>query len=164
MPLWCLLLCSLSLCPLLYSSLSCLLLYLVIYSGGRSLHRLVSSCIVVYCRAHCCIRSRCHWKLEDGYLVEGSNIGIRGGGGSDKRADSLWVPRLTTVEVNRSVKSSSRQPEEKSAEREVSRFWQTSATFCSSLRGYGATRSISGKRNFSAAVRPTQPHAQQPQP
>jgi hypothetical protein len=50
------------------------------------------------------------------------------------------------------------------AEREVSRFWQTSATFCSRLRGYSATRSISGKRNFSVAVRHTQPHAQQPQP
>jgi hypothetical protein len=44
------------------------------------------------------------------------------------------VPGLTTVEVDRSVKvrrdSRKRsQPKEKSAEREVSRFWQTSATF-----------------------------------
>jgi hypothetical protein len=93
---------SLSLCPLLYSSSSCLALCLVICSGGRSLHRLVSSCIVVYRvyrRAHRRIRSRCHWKLEGGYLVDGSNVGIHVGGGGDKGADSLWIPGLTTVEA-----------------------------------------------------------------
>jgi hypothetical protein len=50
------------------------------------------------------------------------------------------------------------------AEREVSRFWQTSATFMLHLRGYGTTRSISGKRNPPVAVRHAQPHAQPPQP
>jgi hypothetical protein len=54
--------------------------------------------------AHHRIRSRCHWKLEDGYLVEGSNVGIHGGAGGDKGADSLWIPGLTAVEVDRSVK------------------------------------------------------------
>ena len=83
--------------PLLYSSSSCPPLCLVICSGGRSLHRLVSSSIVVYRRAHRRICSRCHWKLEDGYLVEGSNVGIHGGGGGDKGADSLWILGLTTV-------------------------------------------------------------------
>jgi hypothetical protein len=42
-----------------------------------------------------------------------------GGGGGDKGADSLWVPGLTTVEVDRSVKVRSRkrgQPKEKSAD------------------------------------------------
>jgi hypothetical protein len=75
----------------------------------------------VYRRAHRRIRSRCHWKLEDGYLVEGSNVGIHGGGGGDKGADSLWVPGLTTVEVDRSVKVrrdswKRSQPKEKSAD------------------------------------------------
>lgn len=99
--------CSLSLCPLLYSSSSYPPLCLVICSGGRSLHRLILSNIVmyrIYRRAHRRIRSRCHWKLKDGYRVEGSNIGIYSGGGGDKGADSLEIPRLTTVEVNRSVK------------------------------------------------------------
>ena len=36
--------------------------------------------------------------------------------------------------------------------------------FLPHLRGYGTTRSISGKRNFSVAVRHTQPHAEQSQP
>lgn len=54
--------------------------------------------------AHHRIRSRCHWKLEDGYLVEGSNVGFHGGAGGDKGADSLWIPGLTAVEVDRSVK------------------------------------------------------------
>jgi hypothetical protein len=54
--------------------------------------------------AHHRIRSRCHWKLEDGYLVEGNNVGIHGGAGGDKGADSLWIPGLTAVEVDRSVK------------------------------------------------------------
>jgi hypothetical protein len=58
----------------------------------------------LYRRAHHYIRSRCHWKLEDGYLVEGSNVGIHSGGGGDKGADSLWIPGLTTGEVDRSIK------------------------------------------------------------
>jgi hypothetical protein len=48
--------------------------------------------------------ARHNWKLEDGHLVEGGNVGIHGGGGGDKGADFLWIPGLTTVEVDRSVK------------------------------------------------------------
>lgn len=44
-----------------------------------------------------------NWKLEDGHLVEGGNVGIHGGGGGDKGADSPWIPERTTVEVDRSV-------------------------------------------------------------
>jgi hypothetical protein len=36
--------------------------------------------------------------------AEGSNVGIHGGAGGDKGADSLWIPGLTAVEVDRSVK------------------------------------------------------------
>jgi hypothetical protein len=50
--------------------------------------------------------ARHNWKLEDGHLVEGGNVGIHGGGGGggDKGADSPLVPGLTTVDVYRSVK------------------------------------------------------------
>jgi hypothetical protein len=54
--------------------------------------------IVVYHHTRRLICSRCHWKLEDGYLVEGSNVKIHGGGGGDKGAGSLWIPGLTTVQ------------------------------------------------------------------
>jgi hypothetical protein len=76
-------------------SSSCPLLCLVICSGSRSLH---SSCIVLYRRR--ALYRRCRNLI----VVEGSNVGIYGGGGGDKRADSLEIPRLTTVEVDRSVK------------------------------------------------------------
>ena len=49
-------------------------------------------------------RSCCQWKLEDGYFVERSNVEIYGNGGGDKGADSLWISKLTTVEVNHFVK------------------------------------------------------------
>jgi hypothetical protein len=145
------LLCSLSLCPLLYSSSSCPPLCLVICSGG--LHRLVSSTIVAHHRAHRRIRCRCHWKLEDGCLVEESNVGIHGGGGGgDKGADSLWMPGLTTVEVDKVRRDNRKrgQPKEKPADFGI-------GYFLFPLERYGATRSISGKRNFSVAVRHTQP-------
>jgi hypothetical protein len=48
--------------------------------------------------------ARHNWKLKDDYLVEGGNAGILSDGGGDKGADSLWIPGLTTVEVDRSVK------------------------------------------------------------
>jgi hypothetical protein len=38
------------------------------------------------------------------YLVKESNIRIHGGGGGDIGADSLWIPGLTTIEVDRFVK------------------------------------------------------------
>lgn len=65
--------------------------------------RSIKSCIE-YRRAHRRIRSRCHWKLEDNYLVEGGNVGIYGGGSGNYGADFLQVPGLTTIEVDRSVK------------------------------------------------------------
>jgi hypothetical protein len=49
------------------------------------------------------------------HLVEGGNVGIHGGGGGDKGADSLWIPGLTTVEDNRSIKVR-RDSREKSAD------------------------------------------------
>jgi hypothetical protein len=45
------------------------------------------------------IRASRNRKLEDGHLVEGGNVGIRGSG-----ADSPWIPGLQTVEVYRFVK------------------------------------------------------------
>jgi hypothetical protein len=119
--------------------------------------------------AHHRIRSRCHWKLEDGYLVEGSNVGIHGGAGGDKGADSLWIPGLTAVEVDRSVKVRRDKPKEKSADFgkhrpffvPLERIWYCTTRYYSPASG---RRVISGKRNFSVAVRHTQPHAQQPEP
>lgn len=40
------------------------------------------------------IRSCYHWKLEDSYFVEGSNVGIHNSsGGGGKGADFLWDTR-----------------------------------------------------------------------
>ena len=87
------------LCPLLCSSSSCPLLCLVICSGGRSLYSRFA---------------RHNWKLEDGHLVEGGSVGIHGGGGGDKGADSLWIPGLTTVVVSYVLPKS---------ENEAGQFW-----------------------------------------
>jgi hypothetical protein len=79
--------------------------YVLVVALSIVLYRRLPPCIIVHRRAQRRIRSRCHWKLEDGYLVEGSNVGIHGGGGGgDKGADALWMAGLTTVEVDRSVK------------------------------------------------------------
>jgi len=55
------------------------------------------------CTSFHSLLSRHNRKLEDGRLVEGSNVVIRAGG--DKGADSSWIPGLKVVEVHRSRQS-----------------------------------------------------------
>ena len=77
--------------------------YVLVVALSIVLYRRVSSCIVVHTAVFAVVATG-NLRTVISSIVEGSNVGIHGGGGGDKGADSLWVPGLTTVEVDRSVK------------------------------------------------------------